>query len=362
MSSLLRCLIVVAGCIGTLFLLGIAGNVTFAQEYPRPVLQAGAWQSDSHPVQPAWWQPPVDEIRRLAPVSHEQELPSLHSHTGDFHPDQQGDHHDDVHGDDHGGHGDHPEFDHIERGRIHRHETESGYPFIHLLKTEHAFLDPKTEVTFSTADGADGGTVDEYELEFEYFHIFSSRFGMILEVPVVGRDPVLGPGASGIGDLEVGLQWVAFNGHYNVLSFGLNVATPTGDRARELGSGHTKLEAVTYFWHDFGCGYVYQGEFKLEMPVSVADVENEFVYNMGISKTLLSTADWRMFRWLSPLIELNGVTALNGADSGKTVLNVSPGLRWIVRENDQVGLGFSFPVTGAQQYRSQLVVDYIRHF
>lgn len=116
------------------------------------------------------------------------------------------------------------------------------------------------------------------------------------------------------------------------------------------------------WWHDFGCGWVLQSEVAWEIPVDIDDAENEMHYNFALGKTLLGTCDWRFFSYLTPLIELNGITALNGDESGATVIDLTPGFRWAVGEEDHAGFGVSFPITNEQNFTSRFIFSFNHHF
>lgn len=144
---------------------------------------------------------------------------------------------------DHGhGHDDHV-FDYL-RPFHHRHETACGYPIFEMLRTDHAFIDRKIRADFVHSANADGGEVHESEFEFELFWAINNRIAWFVEFPVIVLDPRSDPNTSGIGDLEVGFRFVAFDGEYDIVTFGLNATTPTGDPDRDLGAGHTSLEPV----------------------------------------------------------------------------------------------------------------------
>jgi len=307
----------------------------------------------------------LEENRRLQAQIHrmQEETKAQYSSFNYFDDDQHGGSshgHDDSCWCDECGHG-HHDFDYFDAYH-HRHETAGGYPFFEMLVTEHAFIERKVRLDYVSTNGADGGEVDEDELEFEFFWAVNNRLAVFVEAPYAWLNPESDPNTSGFGDLEAGFRFVAFDGEYTIVTFGLNVATPTGDSDRDLGSGHTSLEPVMLMWHDLGCGWVFQGELAFEIPVSVRDPENEFHYNFALSRTLLGTCDWCYFQYLTPLIELNGVTEVNGPTYGETVINVTPGVRWAVNETDHAGFGFSFPVTNEEKFESKFILSYIHHF
>ena len=222
------------------------------------------------------------------------------------------------------------------------HTSLEGYPFLHGIRTHVDFIERALEFELGFAKGADDGEVDETEFEAELVWAINNRMVIIFGVPMAYIDPINEPNTSGVGDLEAGIQFLAFNGERDLLFFALFVGIPTGDADRDLGNGHTVLEPAVLYLHDFGGGNYFQGRFGWEIPVSTDDVGSEFRYDMGLYHTFLSTECNHHFRWLTAAIELNGVSAINGPDSGETIVDMTTGLRWVVREMDEVGFGWSF--------------------
>jgi hypothetical protein len=122
------------------------------------------------------------------------------------------------------------------------------------------------------------------------------------------------------------------------------------------------MEPTTLWLYDFGGGTYTQNRCGWAIPVSTSDVSSELRYDTGLYHTCLSTKDWRCLRFLTPAFEANGTTALNESGSGNTVLNLTTGIRWLVREVDEVGFGWSFPVTGSRQFQDQFIFSYRLHF
>ncbi len=244
----------------------------------------------------------------------------------------------------------------------HNHDTLDGFPRIHLLRTEHAWLDPHWQLKYTGAIGRNSGTVDDHQFEFEYFHVFNNRLAAVVNVPYSFLNPDVGPSRNGFGDMSFGVQWLAFNGYCSQLSAGLGINVPTGDADRGLGEGAASLEPSLLWYHDLGQGNGLQAQFAIKSPLAVRNPENEFSYNIGYSHTCAGMKDSRMFHWLSPLIELNGSTLLNGANYGQTVIDLTPGVRWFVGEENQMGVGVSFPISGEKDERYETIVSYIAHF
>lgn len=281
------------------------------------------------------------------------------------------------HGDDSHAHYDHlnndHEFDFIRPYRSHGrgeeeahghagHTSIEGYPFVHGIRTEIDFIERALEFDLVPTENADNGMVDELEFETELVWAINDHMIFIVGAPLISLDPIAEPNTTGIGDMELGFQFLAFGGQRDLLFFALNMTVPTGDTTRDLGVGHTTLEPTALWLHDFGKGTYFQSRFGWEIPVSITDVGSEFKYDVGLYHCCLCTEHWPIFRFLTPLIEANGITTLNEPGHGRTVLDLTTGFRWLVRDMDEVGVGWSFPVTGSQNFDRQLILSYRLHF
>jgi hypothetical protein len=244
----------------------------------------------------------------------------------------------------------------------HRHETRDGFPILELLKTDHAFLERKVRLDFVSTRGCDNGTADETEFNTEFFWALNNRIAVVVESPLIFRRPDDAPRATGVGDTEFGLRFVAFNGETSILTFGLNVSTPTGNDRVGLGAGYTVLEPVALWWYDLGHGNALQSELAIETPLGGSETQSEFRYNVGVSHTIRATEGLRFFHWLTPLVEVNGLTTLNGDACGQTTVDLTPGLRWTVSDGIHAAVGWSFPITGTRDYDSQLIATSCIHF
>lgn len=242
------------------------------------------------------------------------------------------------------------------------HTSVEGYPFVHGIRTEIDFVERAMEFDLVRSDGADGGTVDELEFESELVWALNSRMILIVGAPLISLDPIDEPYTTGPGDMEVGFQFLAFGGQRDLLFFALNATFPTGDDDRDLGNGYTTLAPTALWLHDFGGGSYIQNRWAIEVPVSTRDVGNDLTYDCSLCHCFVNSEDWAYFRFLTALFEVNGVSTLNHPDSGRTVVDLTPGVRWIVREMDEVGIGWSFPVTGDQNFSNQLIFSYRLHF
>lgn len=233
---------------------------------------------------------------------------------------------------------------------------------MHGIRTEIDFIERSLEFQIADTRGADDGQVDELEFELELVYAISDRVVLIVGQPYIFLDPINDADTSGFGDLELGFRFLAFNGERDGVFFGLNMSVPTGDEDRDLGAGNTVLEPTALWAHDFGGGTYLQSVVAWEVPVDVNDPTNDLRYDTGLFHTFTGTEDALVFKYLTAIFEVNGATTLNGPDADRTVIDLTAGVRWIVREEDEVGIGWSFPVSGDQNFDSQLLISYFRHF
>jgi hypothetical protein len=308
-----------------------------------------------------------------------------HDHAGHSHGAHGGHAHDDpfgIHshlngghghaGHDHSGHG-HPTFDKLlpfenhNRGTFEPHghaghTSVKGYPFVHGIRTEIDFVERALEYDLVRSNGVDDGAAGELEFESELVWAFNSRMIFIFGTPLVSRDPLVGSHTAGVGDLEVGFQFLAYGGERSLFFTALNVGVPTGDSDRDLGNGYTTLEPTALWLYDFHEGTYIQSRFGWEVPVSVTDVGSEFSYDLALFHTFLATKSWPVFRFFTPIVELNGLTQLNEDGYGQTVIDLTGGCRWLVRGADEIGVGVSYSISGAREFNDQAILSYRLHF
>jgi hypothetical protein len=272
----------------------------------------------------------------------------------------------------HAGHN-HPTFDKIlpfenhNRGNFEPHghaghTSVKGYPFVHGIRTEIDFVERALEWDLVRSNGVDDGAAGELEFESELVWAFNSRMIFIFGTPLVSVDPLVGSHTAGVGDLELGFQFLAYGGERALLFTALNVGVPTGDVDRDLGSGNVTLEPTVLWLYDFHEGTYIQTRFGWTTPVSVTDVGSEFSYDLALFHTFLATKSWSVFRFFTPIVELNGLTQLNEDGYGRTVVDVTGGFRWVVRGADEIGIGVSHPISGATEFDDQVILSYRLHF
>ena len=241
------------------------------------------------------------------------------------------------------------------------HHSVNGYPLLHSARTEFFFIERHVHIRLADVRGADGGQADELELEAELVYALNDRWVLIGTVPYASVNPMAGPSTDGFGDLKFGIRMIGYNGRYDGLLFGLDITTPTGDPDRDLGMGNTVLAPSVNWMHDYGQGTYLANVLTWEMGVDVDTPSDVVLHDFVFLHTFLGTADARHFRYFTPSIEFNTEATINGADSGRTVVDLTLGATWVVGEENEMAIGWSTPLTGDKNFDHLLLFNFIKH-
>jgi|TARA_B100000809_G_scaffold266629_1_gene330366 hypothetical protein len=94
------------------------------------------------------------------------------------------------------------------------------------------------------------------------------------------------------------------------------------------GHGHHDFDYLQPFHHrhETQCGYPIFEMLRTDHAFIDRKIRADFANSAhaGDGKTLMGTCDWQCFNYLTPLIELNGITSLNGDESGAKVIDLTP--------------------------------------
>jgi hypothetical protein len=166
---------------------------------------------------------------------------------------------------------------------------------------------------------------------------------------------------SHVDNIEVALKFANF--HFKekhvLLVYGVSFELPSGNNQKEIGSSHI-FEVEPYF----GAGIKRKklevvGFSSVSIPANKRPLDDEFT-SLGYGLAFL----FKPTPSLQPLIELDGETELAGPESGRTVVNLSPGIKFrpFHSEHWQVGAGVGFPITSAHDFRTRAVFSAFYHF
>jgi hypothetical protein len=186
------------------------------------------------------------------------------------------------------------------------------------LETGKAY--PEQEVVlkpaYSRVAGSGGGS-----MEVSYENRLGARFQYEATLPFVFAQPHDAPG--GIGDLELEAKQVLFfdGGTSQILSAGLGLTLPTGDREEGLGDGAVVLEPFLAYGKAWGRTFL-QTRAAFEVSTNAARRGSEFAFEVALSRSLGPPR----IAWV-PAVEIVGSRNLStGANEWASVIEISKAL------------------------------------
>ena len=207
--------------------------------------------------------------------------------------------------------------------------TERGWPsgntnFPRPILTEKAF--PENEFLILPAishfDEDPAPSITEASLVALYERRIGKRSMIEIEVPMVGTNS-LTTWTSGIGDVAVAFKHAVYDraDAPRIVSLGLEVVMPSGDRFKDHGSGTTIFEpfisagAMVRDWY-------LQSQLKVELPANALRADRAFIYNAYLGRDTSSAPDtWTIG------VELNGETVFPQLGVRANVLALTPQVR-----------------------------------
>ena len=184
--------------------------------------------------------------------------------------------------------------------------TEAGWPigntnFPRPILTEKAF--PENEVVLLPAISHFAEATAPSITEGSFKVIYERRFGkqsmVEIAVPLVTTNSLL-TRTAGVGDISIALKQAAYFTNARIVSVGIEVAMPTGDRFKDHGSGAIKIEPYLSAGFILGAWY-WQSQLKPEISMNTVRARHHFIYNTYIGRdTSTAPNTWTIG------VELNG--------------------------------------------------------
>ena len=200
---------------------------------------------------------------------------------------------------------------------------------------------PEQEVVLRPAylrSGESGGA----SMEISYENRLGSRFQYEASLPFVFSQP--GGGSSGIGDLELeGKQTLFFDGKTSqILSAGLGLRLPTGDREEGLGDDAVIVEPFLAFGKAWGRTFL-QTRAAFGVSTNAERRDSQFAFEVALSRSLGPPR----IAWV-PALEFVGTRNLaNGENEWASVIEVSKALSPL---GHVIGaLGVRLPLTESEE-------------
>jgi hypothetical protein len=242
----------------------------------------------------------------------------------------------------------------------HHHEEEELH-FSHPLIVESPSPDTKVRFDYFYRRFRNGIRATEHTPRVEFEYAFRPTFSIETNIPYTFRNVEGDPRVSHSDSMEVALKLANFHfkERHVLLVYGVSFELPTGSDTKEIGSSH--IFVVEPY---FGVGVKRE---KLEVvafssvgvPTNKKTTDDEAT-ELGYQLSFL----FKPRPWLQPVIEFDGETELNGLDRGRTVVNLSPGIkvRPFGSEHWQLGAGVGFPITSTHDFSTRAVFSAFYHF
>ncbi len=242
-----------------------------------------------------------------------------------------------------------------------RHHEEEELHFSHPLIVESPSPDTKIRFDYFYRRFREGIRASEHTPRVEFEYAFRPTFSIEANVPYTFRNVEGDPRVSHSDSIEVALKFANFHfkERHVLLVYGVSFDLPSGSDAKEIGSSHI-LDIEPYFGFGVKRKKIEVVAFSsVGFPVNKRVTDDEPT-SLGYELSFL----FRPTPSIQPLLELDGSTALNGIDSGRTVVNLSPGIKFrpFHSEHWQVGAGIGFPITGSRDFRTRAVFSAFYHF
>lgn len=250
----------------------------------------------------------------------------------------------------------------LAQAQEHHHGDDEELHFSHPLIAESP--SPDTKIRFDYFYRKFGRSSDhavEHSPRIEFEYAFRKEFSIELDAPYTFRHSDTQPSVNHADTLGVALKFAnfAFKEQHMLLDYGVEFGLPTGNDTNGIGSGHI-VEIEPFFGaglkhHKFEViGFSSVGFLANKKPGD--DEANDFNYRFSL---LLKPRPG-----IQPLIELDGATGLNASESGRTVINISPGIKFMPPHSEhwQFGFGVGFPITDTKDFKTRVVLSLFYHF
>jgi mono/diheme cytochrome c family protein len=234
--------------------------------------------------------------------------------------------------------------------------TESAWPRGELnlpraLVTEKAF--PEDETVITTEINAKGAPGVSNEIVYE--RRFGVKNQIELAVPFSFQHQASGSWLGGVGDLALGLKRAMWHSMTSGSIFSLQgeVALPTGNKERGLGSGVTTFETFASFGQILPrMGFV-QIQAGAELPTHTDDASKAVFWRAAVGKTFAQNQGFG--RIWTPMVEFLADRDLE--TGAKTNWDILPQFQVSLSKRQHIlaNLGVRFPVTDAGSRATQVV-------
>ncbi len=222
---------------------------------------------------------------------------------------------------------------------------------------------PDTKLRFDYIYRRETGEQKAYRhtLRFEGEYAFRPWLSAEIDVPYTFRNPDDGPARRSFDTVELALKLASFvlAERGVLLGGGLELGLPTGDDSKEIGSDEI-LEVEPFL--DFGYRYRQLetvGFLRFGIPTNASGGEEPDL-ELGWNFSFL----YHLTPRIEGLLEFDAEHVFGGEEDGKTVVNITPGLKLapFALRNLEIGAGASLPITSDEEFDVRAIFSIFYHF
>lgn len=248
----------------------------------------------------------------------------------------------------------------------HIHFSKLGTPYVHSFGIEPASTGRDLFLDYAYLEG-DGVTEHETELELEW--AFTSRLGVIMELPYIWEDEEGVGSASGFGDFAIVPRALLIESERFLLTGQVEVVLPTGSSTF---GGDTAIAPGIAMWNDLGNWFTLNSGIAIEHGFD--EDSTEFVFGFGLVKSFgenygkhpdhaghdhPTASAGGLF---NIHLEATGSTLLNSSDKGDTTLEGLVGISYGFAAGFDIRAGYLFPITSPKEFDHGFTTGVIFHF
>lgn len=244
---------------------------------------------------------------------------------------------------------------------VHEHTHKEELHFSHPLIAESPSPDTKIRLDYQYRDVDSGGEKEKENLiRLEGEYAFHKTISLEFDISYLFLDPEGEKSESALEEFEIGLKLAnfAFAQHHILLGYGIEFGIPVGDEEKGIGSSH-----IFEYEPFFSFGYM-RDELEIVAFTSFGiptnqregeEIETEFGFNLSLLYHVTPT--------IEGLLELDGESVLSGEERGKSVVNITPGIKVkpFSDRDFKAGLGVSFPVSDKEDFDIQVIASLFYH-
>jgi len=251
------------------------------------------------------------------------------------------------------------------------------------LRYEHVWDFPfpdKSEFLWAQSGGAGKGPhiatgATSYRDLVLYNEVGIDRFSASVAIPYVQISPDNGPGTSGFGDITIGTKSMLLDCELIQFTFAFNTIVQAGNFLTGLGTGHVSLEPAalmalklhprTYLQSELAYRIPIGGDQTYQGPVLHYHCSlNHLLWSCGHDIQLIGVAELNGYELLGgaysdpAVLDGNGHPIPLSAKTIGSIINFGPGVRLVICDKIDFGVGTAFNITSNSMGDEMLRVQF----